>query len=1203
MIVGSATLSLAAKGRNLDKAEGFFAEGEKQREAGDLGRAIDNYSKAIRLNPYHFNAYASRSKIYAEQKLYDLAAADLVPLINTGAIAVGPETPQQEAALRDIPQAAIIMAASYLRKYYEDYDRYLVYQLKTDSARIIADRALETFPESFYLTVALGHVPLLNGDTVEAKNAYHNSLGLLTSMDELLSGPLKDFEVFAENNWQTEASRRMGEWLKEQFKLDGKFYLKAVKYFSKAAELADQKKFLEAPEFIDKAIEAEQGAAHPRYDFLSQITSAAGDFYSQAYQYYKALYYYEKALGFAQQSGGDQAVSIQLDKMATVFKLLGKFDKALKHYQQALVIDRKLGDEENIAADLRKIGKVYYAWGRYEDALNYHQQALVIDKKLGKDENLSDDLNEIGVVYHAQAQYDKAIDHYNQVMAIGRRLGADELVAVCFNNIGMVYNDWGKYDKALDHFQRARELYDKLGKEDNLAITLNNIGLVYDAWGRYDKALEYYENALEYDRKLEKEADIAVRLNNIGMVYNAWGKYDKAIDYYQQALEIDRKLGKEGLIPSYLSNIGKVYRAWEKYDQAIDYYRQALEIDQKLGQEGNIGKDLINIGSVYYDQGLYDKAIEHFETAREMDQKLGKESNVAQDLGYAGKVFLAWGKHLRAQDYFLKALAIQKKIGEDPSVAATLSDLGKAAFGLGRYSEAEKYFNQSISLIEKIRLTAKGDVRRDYLASQLTAYQWLALTNHKAGKPAEALKAIEQSRAKYLVEQMGERMGARIAAFTGVKEWQKKIDANTAVVCFANIDLDQPLALVMTAKGIRTVLLDKAAFDSAVVSRCDEAIKTALDTLESVSAPEPSNERKAAELFRQDKERAGFERIVNFYRYLLTKPRLKGKSLENFRSVSRQLYGLLFGSIEQDIAEKSDLIVLPDGILGFIPFETLMPADSAYLVERFNIRYAQSLTVMDIIAERRYDPNREPLAAFGGAVYQPDTYAREMAQAETDYQKLKQIGPAPRSADQSASSGAVWHNLPGTLVEVKMIKDIQDQAVVFTGDDVEEAKIKKLSTDGWLRNYRVIHFATHGQVDLAKPELSAVVLSQYDPPRNGEDGYLRVSEVAGLGLNADLANLSACETGLGKIYGGEGVVGLTQAFLLAGANGLSVSLWQVADESTMRFMVGIYRLVKETGMAYPKAITEIKRQFIKGGIGQGAYQNPYFWAPFVYYGQ
>jgi CHAT domain-containing protein len=134
------------------------------------------------------------------------------------------------------------------------------------------------------------------------------------------------------------------------------------------------------------------------------------------------------------------------------------------------------------------------------------------------------------------------------------------------------------------------------------------------------------------------------------------------------------------------------------------------------------------------------------------------------------------------------------------------------------------------------------------------------------------------------------------------------------------------------------------------------------------------------------------------------------------------------------------------------------------------------------------------------------------------------------------------------------------------------------------------------------PELSALVLSQFKDERGGEDGYIRMGEIAQLKLQADFVNLSACETGLGRIYNGEGVVGLTQAFLVAGANGLSVSLWQVADESTAKFMVAMYQEAQKNGGDYGRAITEIKRRFIKGDFGE-QYRHPFYWAPFVYYGK
>jgi CHAT domain-containing protein len=113
---------------------------------------------------------------------------------------------------------------------------------------------------------------------------------------------------------------------------------------------------------------------------------------------------------------------------------------------------------------------------------------------------------------------------------------------------------------------------------------------------------------------------------------------------------------------------------------------------------------------------------------------------------------------------------------------------------------------------------------------------------------------------------------------------------------------------------------------------------------------------------------------------------------------------------------------------------------------------------------------------------------------------------------------------------------------------------------------------------------------------------LTAKEIAELKLRADFVCLSACDTGIGKVYGGEGIVGFAQSFLVAGANGLCVSLWKVDDESTRVFMVQMYRAVSEQGMGYAGAISEIKRKFIRGECGK-QYRSPYYWAPFVYYGK
>ena len=330
--------------------------------------------------------------------------------------------------------------------------------------------------------------------------------------------------------------------------------------------------------------------------------------------------------------------------------------------------------------------------------------------------------------------------------------------------------------------------------------------------------------------------------------------------------------------------------------------------------------------------------------------------------------------------------------------------------------------------------------------------------------------------------------------------------------------------------------------------------------------------------------------------------------------------------METHIDDKKELIIIPDGILGFLPFETLIDSEGRYLVEKYVIRYAQSMTVQQLIKNRKYESDRKPFLAFGGAVYDEISYEADMVTNDKELNFIKNKTFLAMADDRSisdvyASLGVEsLSNLPGTLDEINAIRKIVDNSETISGKEVTEARIKSMSDSGELSQYKVLHFATHGMTVPAFPELSAIVLSQFKGGQGSEDGYLRMGEIAKLKLNADFVNLSACETGLGKIYGGEGIVGLTQSFLLAGARGISASLWNVSDRSTAMFMVGVYQLVEKKGMSYLQAINEMKRIFIRGQTSidsepSGGIEvieadekrpeklsHPFYWAPFVYYG-
>jgi CHAT domain-containing protein len=147
-------------------------------------------------------------------------------------------------------------------------------------------------------------------------------------------------------------------------------------------------------------------------------------------------------------------------------------------------------------------------------------------------------------------------------------------------------------------------------------------------------------------------------------------------------------------------------------------------------------------------------------------------------------------------------------------------------------------------------------------------------------------------------------------------------------------------------------------------------------------------------------------------------------------------------------------------------------------------------------------------------------------------------------------------------------------------------------------DYRYIHFATHGYLDTGHPALSALVLSQLDRQGNPEDGFLRVNDIYNTRLNADLVVLSACETGLGEEVRGEGVMGLTRAFLYAGAPRVIVSLWSVNDRATAELMGNLYRALLRDGMTPTGALRQAQLTLRK----QKQWQSPYYWAAFVQQG-
>lgn len=287
-------------------------------------------------------------------------------------------------------------------------------------------------------------------------------------------------------------------------------------------------------------------------------------------------------------------------------------------------------------------------------------------------------------------------------------------------------------------------------------------------------------------------------------------------------------------------------------------------------------------------------------------------------------------------------------------------------------------------------------------------------------------------------------------------------------------------------------------------------------------------------------------------------------------------------SIPQNI---KNIIIIPDGILGYLPFEALLTKEAnqnnqdymqlSYWIKDYNISYNYSATLMVEMMQKKVDKTKQ----------KKDFIA--FAPVEFDNAQLKIPG-----GDTTTIA-----TLPATETEVLNIAKLfkkKDAVKLYLRKNAVEENIKSPE----LEDYKYVHFATHGYINEKKPGLSSIFCRPSSDSASTEDGFLYSGETYNLHLNSDLLVLSACQTGLGKIVKGEGIVGLTRGFLFSGTKSIIVSVWQVADESTSTLMIDFYKNLVNN-KTIPQSLRDTKLKM----ISNASYAAPYFWAPFILIGK
>ncbi len=338
------------------------------------------------------------------------------------------------------------------------------------------------------------------------------------------------------------------------------------------------------------------------------------------------------------------------------------------------------------------------------------------------------------------------------------------------------------------------------------------------------------------------------------------------------------------------------------------------------------------------------------------------------------------------------------------------------------------------------------------------------------------------------------------------------------------------------------------------------------------------------------------------------------ENVEAFAAASKALYQAVVAPAASLISDKRVLVVA-DGSLNYVPFEALVKtatganyASLDYLIKSNEIVYAPSASVVSAIREQR---GNGPIGRDGSILIIADPIFN------SDDPRLKGLHVAESSSEsrglglalqtsvndvagsgEAASTGKLrLARLPGTRAEADAIANITRTAGAKPDEWIDLAANEDKLHTADVNNYRIVHIATHGLLDVERPQFTGVVLSLVG--NTNADGFVRTDEIFNLRMSPALVMLSACETGLGKEKRGEGVIGLTRAFMYAGAPTVGVSLWSVADKSTAELMTNFYKNLLASHSPPASALRDAQLAM----IADGKHSAPFYWAPFVLVGE
>lgn len=880
------------------------------------------------------------------------------------------------------------------------------------------------------------------------------------------------------------------------------------------------------------------------------------------------------------------ALANSLMLIGTVFDYRTECDSAIAYLRQAADVlhENHCEHSPSGAACFIYLANAYSNAAILDSALLYLSKAVDLNKALYGEMHpaMTACYVKVGEVYEGRGDYDSAIKYYEKALRMAKQLNGDlsSGVASIYTFIARLYFDRNDFGRAKVFFLKAlsiqRRTLDKL--HPFVAFTYQGLAAACERNGEYPKAMEYCQHALQLRQAFSasNDRDDLLELNTLkGAIYSDMGQYSLALSCLKEAVANRLEGYDERIAPPYVSptykQIAQVYRRKGEYANALRYIQRAL-----FSLESG---------------GMLDTSLSVNPDARRVTQKFELLQLLATKGEYCEEACNTFAGQTALLKYAFSAYEGAVNLENDLLNVYT--------------EEGSKY-----ELVERSRTIREGALR--------TSLRLFSLTGDSLYEE-EAFRIAEENRARVLVDGVERAAAQRYAGIPDSLLQREKSLKSEITYCETELQREREQRQGSSIR--RVVYLQNRSFalsqELQDLSRTFEVHYPRYHALRHENNP---FDIRAAE--RSIPATTGFiEYFVSdttLYIFTLTSgsyhvtevrmsSHVEHQAKEFVRAIKtfdpgeyvrlgRDLYQALIEPVRDYIAEIKHLIVIPDGDLSCIPFGALICSSASrasnstdpkdftllhYLIQDYAISYDYSIGFYLV------NTGREQRGGVG----------KSFIGFAPGFQRRENNNSYLSATKDHVGNGDILRQLKYSRFEVDSIATMLSEdgvkTATFFSDSATEANFKKR-----IGAYTYIHVASHGYVDEEHPDLSGIFFSKPKLKSAFDDGVLYAGETYNLTLHADLVVLSSCESGMGKIVKGEGILALTRGFFYAGAHNVVFSLWQVDDRETYQLMLEFYRDMRD-GKSFSSALRSAKLAMIANR--RSAF--PWNWSGFLLMGQ